>query len=162
MATLDDIQKSLEDNRPRIYKKDYTFFNIEYIATLAKASIREGCNCRECCANTEKLALLASGYPELINSGEEGKRSLEDGMDNITKHLASEHGYARAGWYRALYSLVGMGAGLVVALIAVLLMGDRLANPKVVFLAVLFVAIFAGYVVGSRKDTTFKQNHKNL
>jgi hypothetical protein len=41
-------------------------------------------------------------------------------------------------------------------------MGSSLSNPKVVFLAVMFIAIFAGYVVGSRKDTTFKQNHKNL
>jgi hypothetical protein len=162
MATLDDIQKSLDDNRQRIYKKDYTFFNIDYIATLAKASIREGCDCRECCANTEKLALLASGYPELINSGEEGKRSLEDSMDNITKHLATQHGYARTGWYRALYSLRGIGVGLVVALMVALLLGGRLENPKMVFLSVLFVAILVGYVVGSRKDAFYKQNHKNL
>ena len=162
MATLDDIQKSLEDNRQRIYKKDYTFFSVDYISTLAKASIREGCNCRECCANTEKLALLASTYPELINSGEEGKRSLEDGLDSITKHLASQHGYARTGWYRALYSLVGFGIGLAVALIVVLVAGTHIENVKAVFLVVMFVALLAGYVVGSRKDAFFKQNHKNL
>lgn len=162
MATLDDIQKSLEDNRQRIYKKDYTFFSVDYISTLAKASIREGCNCRECCANTEKLALLASTYPELINSGEEGKRSLEDGLDSITKHLASQHGYARTGWYRALYSLVGFGIGLAVALIVVLVAGTHIENAKAVFLVVMFVALLAGYVAGSRKDAFFKQNHKNL
>ena len=162
MATLDEIQKSLEENRQRIYKKDYTFFNVEYISTLAKASIREGCNCRECCANTEKLALLASGYPELINSGEEGKRSLEDSMDGITKHLASQHGYARTGWYRALYSLIGMGIGLALALIVILAAGDHIGNSKVVFLTVLFVAVFAGYIVGGRKDASYKRNHKNL
>ncbi len=162
MATLDEIQKSLEDNRQRIYKKDYTFFNVEYISTLAKASIREGCNCRECCANTEKLALLASGYPELINSGEEGKRSLEDSMDNITKHLASQHGYARTGWYKALYSLFGMGAGLVLAVIVVWLAGGVIENTKAAFLTVLFVAVLVGFFVGSRKDATYKRNHKNL
>lgn len=162
MATLDEIQKSLEDNRQRIYKKDYTFFNVEYIATLAKASIREGCNCKECCANTEKLALLASTYPELINSGEEGKKSLEDSMDVVTKHLSTQHGYARAGWYKALYSLIGMGAGLLLAMIVVLAAGSRFENPKVVFLVVMFLAVLAGYIAGSRKDAFFKQNHKNL
>lgn len=162
MATLDDIQKSLDDNREKVHKKDYAFYSVGFISTLAKASIREGCDCRECCANTERLALYAATYPDLINSGEQGKRQLEDGLYGVTKHLIKAHGYARTGWYKALYALIGMGIGLAVALIVVLVMGSSLSNPKVVFLAVMFIAIFAGYVVGSRKDTTFKQNHKNL
>lgn len=160
MATFEDIQKSLEANRARIYKKDYTFFNVGYIATLAKASIREGCNCRECCANTEKLALLADGYPELINSGEPGKRELEDAMDKVTEHLTKEHGYARGGWYKALYSLSGLGIGLAIAILVVLIIS--LEHPKIVFLAITFVPVVAGYIAGGVKDAAYSRNHKNL
>ncbi len=162
MATLDDIRKSLDDNREKVYKKDYTFFSVDYIHTLAKASIREGCNCRECCANTEKLALFASTYPDLINAGEAGKRQLEDGLDGVTTHLVKRHGYARDGWFRAVYSLVGMGGGLVLALLAYLLFGDSVGSPKAMFLAVLFVPVMLGYIVGGVMDSRYRQNHKNL
>ena len=97
MATVEDIQKSLDDNRSKVSKKDYTFFSVDFIGTLARASVREGCTCKECCANTEKLALLAATYPDLIDAGEQGKRTLEDGMDGVAKHLVKEHGYARGG-----------------------------------------------------------------
>lgn len=162
MTTLDDIQKSLNDNREKVYKKDYTFFSVDYISTLAKACIREGCNCNECCANTEKLALFAATYPDLINSGETGKRQLEDGLDGITKHLSAQHGYARTGWFAALYSLIGFGAGLILAVLTYWLFGSQVESPKALFLAVMFVPIMAAYIAGSRKDAKYKQNHKNL
>lgn len=162
MATLDEIQKSLEDNRDKVHKKDYAFFRVDYIATLAKASVREGCDCRECCANTEKLALFAATYADLINSGEAGKRQLEDCMDEVTNHLVKQHGYARTGWYKAMYSFIGFGAGLVLAFMAVLLLRQGVENIKSVFLVVLFLGIAAGYIVGVRKDANYRRNHKNL
>ena len=162
MATLDDIKKSLEDNRAKVYKKDYTFFSVDYIHTLAKASIREGCHCRECCANTERLALLAATYPDLINSGEAGKRQLEDGLDSVTRHLVKQHGYARDGWFKAMYSLIGLGVGLVLALLAYLLFARHTGSPKAMFLAVLFVPVMVCYILGSRRDSNYRLNHKNL
>ncbi|MCR5456349.1 MAG: hypothetical protein K6F33_15325 [Bacteroidales bacterium] len=162
MATLDDIQKSLADNKDKVYKKDYKFYSVDYISTLAKACIREGCDCRECCAYTEKLALYAATYPDLINAGEAGRRQLEDGLDDVTKHLVSQHGYARTGWFVAMYSLVGFGIGLALALLAYWVVGSHTENPKALFLVVMFMPVMVAYIIGSVKDAKYKRNHKNL
>ena len=162
MATLKEINTALEENKTRIYKKDFNFFNVGFVSSLAKASIREECSCEVCRANVEKLAFLANSYPDMIARGEEGKRNFEDSIEKISNHLIKNHGYAKAGWYKALYSFVGIVAGLLVATIVVFLILADNANSKSIFLLILGIAMLAGYILGSIKDVKCEKHEKKL
>lgn len=162
MASLDEINKTLEENRVKVYKKDYTFFNIGYVSTLAKASISQGCDCPECQANVERLKALAAGYPELLKRGESGRRMVEDCMDDITSHLIKNHGYARAGWYRPLYSLIGLGAGLIIGLLCIFVFFNGSGFERVSFWISLSLPAIAGYVAGGVKDFKYEKAGKKL
>jgi len=159
---LKEITTALEDNKARIYKKDFNFFNVGFVLPLAKASIREECSCEVCRSNVEKLAFLANSYPDMIASGEKGKRTFEDSIDKISNHLIKNHGYAKAGWFKALYSLVGIVVGLLVATIVVFLISTDNANSKSIFLMILGIAMLVGYIWGSIKDVKCEKHEKKL
>ncbi|MCQ2253086.1 MAG: hypothetical protein MJZ61_06535 [Bacteroidales bacterium] len=152
MVSIDELNKLLEENRPRINKKDYLFFHIDDISALARICLKEADSCVQCAANAEKLKNLALTYPELINSGEPGKRNIEDSLDHVAKHLSAAHGYSKKGWYKPLYSLVGIAIGLVLALLLALVVFAGAPQQKVIFLVALSVPTIAGYIAGGVRD----------
>ncbi|MCQ2249596.1 MAG: hypothetical protein MJZ66_00655 [Bacteroidales bacterium] len=150
MTSVDTISRNLEDNRTKVYKKDYSFFNLGSVLALAKVSDAESCQCKRCQANMERLAQFSETYPDLIAMGEAGKRNLEDGLDDIFQHLAKEHGYSRKGWYKSLYGAIGLGVGLLAGILAALLASD--GNGRVAFAVAATIPLVAGYAWGGRKD----------
>lgn len=160
MTSADTIARSLEQNRPKVFKKDYTFYNLDFIQRLAKASEKEGCRCKRCQDNMERLAVLSDTFPELIEMGSSGKQTLENGMDGIFSHLKDEHGYVRAGWYKPLYGVWGMAAGIAIGTLLALAVPDE--NARVAFLSAAIALLLAGYWLGARKDSTCEQEGKAL
>ena len=160
MASLEQIKADIEENRPKVYKKDFTFYNIAFMATLAKVTEAEGCSCARCRANMEQLYLLSNTYPELIGAGEPGKRKLEDSMDGITDHLCKDHGYSRRYWYKSLYSLYGFVAGMAAGIIAALLAPD--GSGKTAFLVAMLLVMAGAYIYGSHRDFLQEKNKKIL
>lgn len=160
MASLENITANIEENRPKVYKKDYSFYNIAFISTLARVSESEGCSCSRCRANTEHLEILSQTYPELIASGAPGKRQLENEMDSITDHLCREHGYSRRYWYKSLYSLYGFGAGLIIGLLAAMM--APAGSGKLAFLIPMLVIMTGAYIYGAWRDHQQEKNKKIL
>ncbi len=160
MASLENITANIEENRQRVYKKDYSFYNIAFISTLASVSESEGCSCDRCRANMEHLEILSQTYPELIASGAPGKRKLEDEMDTITAHLCREHGYSRRYWYKSLYSLYGLAAGAVLGVLAAMMAPE--GYGKLAFLVPVLVMMTGAYMYGARRDHQQEKNKKIL
>ncbi len=160
MTSVDTIKKNLEDNRSKVYKKDYNFFDLGFVLRLAKASQEQSCDCKRCQANMERLEQFSGTYPELIAMGHDGKQQLEDGMDEIFDHLRHQHGYSRKEWYKSLYSMYGFGAGILLGSLAAWMAPE--GSGKMAFLSVAMVMLLAGYIWGSRKDSLSAKNGKTV
>jgi len=158
MTSVETISRNLEDNRSKVYKKDYGFFNLGFVLKLAKATNVEACQCKRCQANMERLAQYSETYPDLIAMGEGGKAELENGMEEIFGHLKSEHGYSKAGWYKSLYGMYGLAIGIVAGTLAALLASD--GYGRMAFMSAAFVPLLAGYIWGSRKDFNAEKDKK--
>lgn len=160
MTSLEQIKANLEANRSKVHKKDYTFYNVDSIATLAKVCEAEKAGCDRCRANYELLDMLSQTYPELIASGEPGKRKLEDSMDGVFSHLCKVHGYSRRGWFQSLYSLYGLASGLVLGTAAAFIVPD--GYGKIGFLVPLLLCVVVAYLYGGHVDFRQEKNKKVL
>lgn len=160
MTSLEQIKANLEANRPKVYKKDYTFYQLDFLSTLAKACENESSGCSRCRANLELLVALSLTFPELLQSGEPGKRKLESDMDGVFDHLSKEHGYSRRGWYKSLYSMYGIAAGLATGSIAAWLAPD--GSGKMAFLIPVLLCMVGFYLYGGHVDFRQEKNKKVL
>jgi len=150
MATAQSIKEEISKHRDEIYKKDYTFYQIDTLAKCAVKVEAEAENCPLCAEMLTDMEKLASEYPQLLNSGSVGRASYEKRLNVYVDHLRQKHGYVREGFYMPVCIAVGLAVGFV---------AGWLSGYYVPCMA---VAMVIGYIVGTAKDRHVRKKGKVL
>ncbi len=162
MTLTEEIKENISANSEKVNAKDFKFFNIPFLSSLARASQNHECDCQRCKNNLQEILRLSKEYPEYILGGSDKKKELENLTDGITKHLEKQHGYSKKDWFKPLYTLFGMILGVIVAFVVIFFLDSPADKNKMYFLLIVCVSMFLGYVVGSVKDSQKIKNMKIL
>lgn len=150
MPTAQEIKDIIANNRSEIYKKDYTFFEVDTLSKCADYVEKESSTCSQCASLLTDMADLASCYPAMLNGGSKGRSEFQQRLSAYTNHLRSAHGYRRKGVYMPLYTM----ALLLVGLLAGLISGH--------YLICMAIGMITGYIIGSTLDRRVAKNDKIL
>ncbi|MBQ3655720.1 MAG: hypothetical protein II956_02585 [Bacteroidales bacterium] len=160
MILAEEIKNNVSDNSEKINAKDFKFFNISFLESLAVITEKEACQCSECKANMDTLLFLSEHYPMMMEKGKEGKKDLETAADFVAEHLIEKHGYSKKDWFKPLYTLYGFLAGIVIGIIVSVVSDGDFDYKKKLFLILLSVTVSLGYVFGLIKDKKQRENLK--
>ncbi|MBO4243470.1 MAG: hypothetical protein J6V76_00735 [Bacteroidales bacterium] len=150
MPTAQSIKEEIEKHRSEIYKKDYTFFEVDTLYKCAVCVEHESSECAECASMLDDMQALAAEYPRMLNNGSSGRSEYEKRLSKYLEHLRKAHGYTRKGFFQPVY----MALGLVVGLLAGLVIGH--------YTACMGVGLVAGYIAGAVRDRKAEKNGKTL
>ena len=140
MSTAQEIKDIIARNRGEIYKKDYTFFEVDTFAKCVDYVEKESATCSHCTELLSDMANLAESYPQMLNNGSTGRTEFQQRLLAYTSHLASVHGYKRKGIFMPLYTMGGLSVGALIGLIS----GQ--------FLICVASGMIIGYIIGSSLD----------
>ena len=140
MSTAQEIKDIIARNRSDIYKKDYTFFEVDTFAKCVDYVEKESATCAHCTELLSDMVNLAECYPKMLNNGSSGRTEFQQRLSVYTTHLATVHGYKRKGLFMPLYTMGGLAFGTIVGLIS----GQ--------WLICLALGMIIGYIIGSTLD----------
>jgi len=160
MDYYEKIKLNVETNSQKISEKDFKFYNIGFLMDLSKATEKESCNCKDCCNNLETLVLVSQEYPQMISLSKQSRQDLEEKIEEISQHLINIHGFSKKDWYKPLFSLCGLGLGIVMGVLICFLLGLDFESGKKFFLIILTIFVSVGYCLGIRKDNKQKKKGK--
>ena len=150
MPTAHEIKDIIANNRSEIYKKDYTFFEVDTLSKCADYVEKESSTCSQCAEYLTDMADLAACYPQMLNSGSKGRSEFQNRLSVYTTHLRNAHGYKRKGVYMPIYTM----ALLLVGLLAGFISGQ--------YLICMATGMIIGYIIGSTLDRRVAKNGKIL
>ncbi|MBO4371849.1 MAG: hypothetical protein J5826_02860 [Bacteroidales bacterium] len=150
MPTAQEIKDIIAENRKEIYKKDYTFFEVDTFAKCVDYVERESANCPECRALLNDMAELAKNYPEMLNSGSSGRDKFQMHLSTYTSHLSEKHGYKRKGIYMPIYTMAGIAVGALLGWITGY------------YLICMASGMILGYIIGTTLDRRSRRNGKTF
>lgn len=150
MPTAQEIKDIIARNRAEIYKKDYTFFEVDTFAKCADYVEKESANCPECRALLNDMVLLAERYPEMLNNGSSGRNKFQQHLNQYTSHLSDKHGYRRKGIYMPIYTMAGLAIGALAGWISGY------------YLVCMASCMILGYTIGSVLDRKAIKNGKTF
>ena len=144
------ITKKLEEEKVKINKKDYVFFQLDFIEKFVKHTQKYCRNCEICEANKKEISDIVERMPLYVNNNSADRKELGNKLDEIVKHLKYVHKLQYKGYFLSLFSLIGLVAGI-------LLFGGiaYLINPgflKYGILGGFTIGIIIGRITGKIKD----------
>ena len=83
----------------------------------------------------------------------------------VTDHLKSKHHLLYPQYYSSIFTFGGMAAGLLIGFLFWFILfpsEDFFLDPKMGLMLTGFIGLFAGRIVGSRKDKIIRQANKRL
>ncbi|PKQ60511.1 hypothetical protein [Labilibaculum manganireducens] len=139
--------------------RDYRFYQIEKLKRIAK-HLNNDESCLECKYARKELETIVLELDRLINKSGVNKSEYEKKVESLLKHLKDKHKVFQAHYftytYSATYTFFGAGLGLLLSY------GIFYSfNPSVFFLT-SGIGMFAGNVLGSRKDRILVREGKQI
>lgn len=150
MPTAQEIKDTIERNRAEIYKKDYTFFEVDTFVKCVGYVEKESVSCNECRALLSDMADIAERYPQMLNSGSKGRAEFQEHISQYEFHLKDAHGYRRKGIYMPLYTMAGLALGALAGWISGF------------YLISMASGMILGYIIGSALDRKTSRTGKTL
>lgn len=150
MPTAQSIKEEIEKHRGEIYKKDYTFFEVDTLYKSAVCVEQESSQCVECAAMLEDMQALAAEYPQMLNNGSHGRSEYQKRLSKYLEHLRKAHGYTRKGFFQPVYMAIGLLFGLLAGWISQH------------FTICMGIGLVIGYIAGAIRDRKAEKSGKTL
>ena len=144
------INKNIQEQKGKIHKKDYKFFQVNIILKIAKYTQKFAGECTACDKNKEIIENLTENLDISINNSVVARRKFSNKIDKLTNHLKKEHKIFYEGYFLSLYTIIGIVVGTLLGTLIILPINIGLIKFGILF---GFIAgIFAGRFFGKRKE----------
>jgi len=151
-----------EINQFPFTRREYKLFNISRFIRSARWTDQFADQCPVCKKNRSDMLHAAREIDSMIRASGGGAAEFETLHDTVYHHLKKDHELTPRSYFIALYSFVGMIAGLlfggVVGVVTDLIldaeMGQWLKNGLLIG---WFLGLVAGQIFGKRKDNRIKK-----
>ena len=157
---IEEISKNIDEQIDLyISIKDYRFYQIEKLKRIAKL-LQNQKNCLDCKYSRKELEEIVNDLDRLINKSGVNRSEYEKRVETLIKHLKVQHDIYQAHHftytYSAIFTLVGACFGLLLSF------GIFYSFHPTTFFLAAGVGMFAGNVLGSRKDKFYLRNGKQI
>ncbi len=140
------IHKNLLEQKEKIHKKDFRFFQIDILLELARRSQIFSNSCDVCRANKQVIEDLSVSVADKINTIK-GRNEVTKQIDKIVQHLKKKHKIYIKGYFLAVGSFWGILIGTVLGLVVGELFDFQLiSSVSAGFVIGLFVGRFLGNI----------------
>ena len=123
ILTYDEWMDSLEEKIARIPKVQAVISSFEVLPRLGKLlSVKAG-ECPECKAYWGKLQESTEHLDQFFEDGNRYSADFDNLVQEILGHLKNQHGIRPKGYILAVYTVIGMVAGLLIGVSAGMILG---------------------------------------
>lgn len=132
-----------------VKRLDAGFMNVRLLNNSAKKLDEFATECNVCKQYKKDYEEI---LPEIVKRIDEPKfrSNYEKKLVAVSKHLRIEHGIMPKKYYASLYTLFGIGIGLVLAYILTYFFQEGLVNIGLLYGGI--IGIIIGYFLGQSKD----------
>lgn len=157
---IEEISKNIDEKIDLyISVKDYRFYQIEKLKRIAKLLYQQT-NCLDCKHSRDELEAIVNDLDRLINKSGVNRREYEKRIESLINHLKEKHEIYQAHHftytYSAIFTLVGACFGFLLSF------GIFYSFHPTSFFLAAGLGMFAGNVLGSRKDKFCMKNGKQI
>lgn len=155
----ENFENELKIQINKVERLKVGYINVRLLNNLAKKIDLLSPQCSTCKAYKKEFELI---LPDVVTRIEEPefRNSYESTLVEVSEHLKKKHGFSKEGYYKSLYTFIGIVIGLVVAFLSSYFVVDRDVYTFFFYGGLIGVAI--GYFVGLAKDKKIKAAGKSI
>ena len=152
------INKNIQEQKGKIHKKDYKFFQVNVLLNIAKYIQKFSGACSTCSQNKEIFEDMTENLSNSINNSVSARRKYTNKIDKITKHLRKKHSIFYEGYFLSLYTILGIIAGMLFG--GLIFLPISISLIKFGVLGGFLIGIFVGRILGNQKEKKTKTINK--
>ncbi len=153
------VNQNIKEAKEKIHKKDYKFFQVELLLSLAKLTQKFSRECKHCEANKKELEDVSKNISNEIDTIS-GRQKYTNRIDKITSHLRKKHKIYYRGYFLSVYSLLGILGGSLAGVLVVLPISVHII--KFGALVGFAVGLIIGRILGRLKEKKLATNNQFL
>ena len=153
-AWLVKIHKNLLDQKNKIHKKDFRFFQIDILLELARRTQVLSHKCDKCKQNKQIIENLSLSAADKIDTIK-GRNEITKQIDAIIKHLKKDHKIYIKNYFIATYTFWGILLGGILGYLTSLLFSQL--TPITGIMIGFIIGLVVGRILGNYFE---KKAHK--
>jgi hypothetical protein len=154
-----NIENQIIEQKEKLYKRDYRFFHVDTFLLLSKKIDEFSHSCHECKELKATSEYIAANLFNLINDNSLARKSYEEKLEQIRKHLRKTHGILPKEYNTSFFSLIGLVIGLLLGFLVFLFNNEWLRGGLLIGSA---VGLLVGRIYGRILDGKLIKDGKVL
>jgi len=109
-----DVVKEIDKHKGRFSKRDYKKYKLDLLLRMAKRVASFSTDCVECQNFQGEITKLVEDLGDLVHSFKEKRKSHNQVINSIVKHLQKHHELITEGKNLAIWIAIGSGMGVAI------------------------------------------------